>query len=294
MNKLTILTPTFNRAHTLKNLYQSLERQSKQDFVWIIIDDGSLDETKILCEKFIKHANFDIKYIYKKNGGKHTAINEGLKYIDTEYIFIVDSDDVLADDAVETIIFYWKKYGKDESISSIWFLQNYKNGGIVGTKFDDDEIVSTYVEIIINSNIKGDKKASYRTDLRKMEPFPVFKNEKFLGEGIIHKRVNKDKLSVFINKSIYICDYLNDGLTKAGLKMRLNNPLGGMINSKEFMKNDIKISIRIKKTILFIVYGLVASKTISEIKKECECKYSLILLLPIAIVYFAFWKKRYL
>lgn len=97
---VTILTPSYNRAHTLNRLYESLEKQSKKDFEWLIVDDGSTDGTRDLVDKIKKDATITIKYIYKNNGGKHTAINEGVKIIETPLTFIVDSDDYLTEDAI--------------------------------------------------------------------------------------------------------------------------------------------------------------------------------------------------
>ena len=100
--KITVLTPTYNRAHTLPRLYKSLCRQTDFTFAWLIVDDGSNDETKTTIDRFEKK-KFSIKYVYKNNGGKHTAINEGMKYVNTEYTFIVDSDDYLKENAIERV-----------------------------------------------------------------------------------------------------------------------------------------------------------------------------------------------
>lgn len=291
---ITILTPTYNRAHTLKRLYESLEQQSNKHFKWLIIDDGSTDETYELVQSLKKGSKLDIIYIYKENGGKHTAINEGMKIIDTPLTFIVDSDDYLDKDAIKEIYKYWSKYKDDMKLVSMWFLQQYSNGEIIGDKFPKDEFVSTYVDVMINSGLKGDKKAVYRTYIRKKYPFPEFKNERFIAESTIHKRANNGYKAVFINKPIYISDYLEDGLTKKGLSMRLKNPLGGMENSKEFLTKDVCLKVRLKKMILYIVYGIIARYKIKEIIFSNRYPLMAILCMPLSFSLYIYWKIKYL
>lgn len=289
---LTILTPAYNRSHTLYKLYESLEKQSYKEFEWVIVDDGSTDDTKDYIETLINKCNsFKIKYIYKSNGGKHTAINEGIKTISTPLTFIVDSDDFLTEDAVETIHEKWRIYENVPEIGSIWFLQSDTNDKLVGDEFSDNEFISTYTEVIINKEIKGDKRAVYLTKARKEFPFPVFENEKFVGESTIHKRIGDRYKCVFVNKVIYKGDYLHDGLSKAGRKMRIKNPLGGMVNSKEFLTNGISINIRIKKMILYITYGYFAKIKVSKIIKESGDTILATICTPLSYLLYKKWKK---
>lgn len=124
---ITVLTPTYNREKTLKRAYESLLSQSKKDFEWIIVDDGSTDNTKSLIEGFINENKLDIKYIYKTNGGKHTALNVGTNKAKGELLLILDSDDYLSDDAIELCYKYWKKYKDDKTICGMTFLRHIEN-----------------------------------------------------------------------------------------------------------------------------------------------------------------------
>jgi glycosyltransferase involved in cell wall biosynthesis len=289
---ITILTPAYNRAYTLRRLYESLENQTLKMFEWLIVDDGSSDETKEIVKEIKGNASFQIKYIYKNNGGKHTAINEGIKEIKTELTFIVDSDDFLTSDAVKTIYTKWEQYRNNLDIGSMWFLQSDINGNIVGEKFPEDEFISTYTNVIINSEIKGDKRAVYVTKARKEFPFPVLKDEKFIGEGTVHKRIGDHYKCVFINKVIYKGEYLVDGLSKAGKKMRIKNPLGGMINSKEFFTNDVSLKIKLKKMILFITYGFFAKLKYKKILFDSGHLFLTIICTPIAYLLYKKWSKQ--
>ena len=120
---LTIITPTYNRENTLKNAYHSLLDQTNKDFEWLIIDDGSKDNTKKLVKEFIKENKITITYHYKENGGKHTALNEGIKKAKGDYILILDSDDTLTKDAVHLVLTSWKKYANNQKIAALSFLK---------------------------------------------------------------------------------------------------------------------------------------------------------------------------
>lgn len=289
---LTILTPTYNRMNTLNRLKESLEKQSLKNFEWLIIDDGSNDGTKEFIDSIKLDSTISIKYVYKNNGGKHTALNEGIKLIQTPLTFIVDSDDYLTIDAVELIYYKWEFYKDQSEIGSIWFLQSDFNGRIIGNKFLEDEFVSTYTEVMINSGIKGDKKAIYRTSLRKDFPFPWYEGEKFIGEGIIHKQIGDISKAVFINKAIYKCEYLLDGLSKNGVTMRVKYPLGGMANSKAFLTKNVCFKMRCKKMILYGAYGLIAKIKYREIISSSGYPVLAQMCLPLSYMLEKYWEYK--
>ena len=147
---VTVLTPTFNRGGVLDKLFQSLQKQTTNDFEWLLIDDGSTDNTKRSVEEMKQHAEFPIRYIYKENGGKHTALNVGVKQIVSELTFVVDSDDTLVPDAIETILEYHDKYKSARDLCGYSFLREYSDGKINGKLFDPDEKIGTYIECRIN------------------------------------------------------------------------------------------------------------------------------------------------
>ena len=129
--KITVFTPTYNRAYCLYKCYESMKRQTSKDFEWLIIDDGSSDRTGELVKGWIKEENsFPIRYIYKKNGGMHTAYNVAYENIDTELAMNIDSDDYLTDTAIEDILNFWKK-NKKENVGGIYALDQYENGEII-------------------------------------------------------------------------------------------------------------------------------------------------------------------
>ena len=293
--KLTILTPTFNRGGVLKNLYESLQLQTCKDFEWLIVDDGSNDNTKKFVSSWMENDNgFSISYLYKINGGKHTALNLGIRNIETDLTFIVDSDDTLSEDAVETILRYHRRYDDEENICGYAFLRRFYNGNINGKLFKTDEYIDSYIESRINSDDTfADKAEVYKTKCLKEYPFPEYTGEKFLGEDIVWMRMAKKYLMVHINKAIYIGQYQDDGLTKNRRIHNIKSPIGCMNRAKEFMCKDIKCKYRIKATLQYIVYGLFAEeKILSLIKNSPDRKMTIIFCIPGLIIYFK-WKSDF-
>lgn len=175
---VTVLTPTFNRGGALNNLYQSLQKQTIKDFEWLLVDDGSTDDTKNIAEEMREKAEFPMRYIYKENGGKHTALNVGVKQITSELTFIVDSDDMLVPNAIETILQYHKKYRERKDLCGYSFLRRFPDGKINGKPFEPDEKRGTYIECRINADdTQADKAEVFYTRCLKEFPFPEHRNE---------------------------------------------------------------------------------------------------------------------
>ena len=177
--KVTILTPTYNRGYTLKKLYNSLINQTNKNFIWLVIDDGSTDDTRNLINLFMKEEKIKIEYHYQKNGGKHRALNYGISLIKSEITFIVDSDDWITDDAIETILKYFRKYKDDENIGVISFLKAYPDFKINGPQYSKDEYRGNYIEDRLNKNNWGDKAEVCYTNVLKKYPLPEIEKEKF-------------------------------------------------------------------------------------------------------------------
>lgn len=284
---ITILTPAYNRADTLPRLYNSLLLQKKKNFIWYIVDDGSTDSTYKYVNSLIKICNeFIIIYKLKPNGGKHTALNLGINDVNTDLVFVVDSDDLLRIDATELIEYYWLKYNKTISnLSAFWFLQENSNGKVLGDCFRKNEFLSFYTKEFINNSLKGDKKAVYVTKIRNKFLYPVFEGERFFGEGFIHKIISNLYPAIFINKSIYISEYLKDGLTSQGRKMRFMNPLGGSVSCLPFLEGDVKFFFRIKKMVLYIIYMKLQSYSFKYIYMSTKYKVLYIFsLIPALII----------
>lgn len=290
--KVTVLTPTYNRAHTLKKLYDSLVNQTSEDFSWLIIDDGSSDGTYDLIQEFIKERKIDIRYISQKNGGKHRALNTGIKEIDTELTIIVDSDDWLKENAVETILKYADKYKDKKTIAALSFLRSYTDGNINGPKYKKDEFIGDYIESRLNGENGGDKMEVCFTDKLKEFPFLEIPGEKFLSEGYLWIKMALKYKTVYINKIITIGDYLQDGLTKNIYKVRVKNPLGCVEVARLGCNDRIKLKIKIKNMMKYITYSIFAKIGFKEQYKKIDKKILYIVCFIPGIMFYYYVRNK--
>lgn len=236
-------------------------------------------------------AYFPVRYIYKENGGKHTALNVGVRQIASELTFIVDSDDTLVPNAIETILEYHKKYGKQDKLCGYSFLRQYPNGEINGKLFVPDEKVGTFIDCRINADdTHADKAEVFFTKCLREYPFPEYSNEKFLGEDIVWIRMALKYQMVHINKVIYVGTYLDDGLTKNRRMNNIKSPHGCMERAKEFMRLELKLRYRLKGAIQYLIYGKFAQEE-NLIAKAPDKLLVLAALVPSEVLYI-WWSKN--
>lgn len=294
MKTITVITPTYNRADKLKEAYKSLEKQTVQDFEWLIIDDGSRDNTKDLVKELSKQAKFKINYKSQENQGKHIALNKAFNEVKTELLMILDSDDCLTENAIEEILNIHKRYKNNEKIAAYVYqrgkLDNPKEK--ITQEFKEEEFIDNYNNYIINNNVKGDKEEVFKTKIIKNFKYPQFQGEKFLGEGVLWSKISHDYDMVFCNKVIYLCEYLENGLTKSGRAMRLKNPQGGKYHAQEYLDRRYKFKIRIKNAILYLIYSKKLNENFIDILKQHKEKMILILAkIPSQILYYK-WNAK--
>ncbi len=213
---ISILTPTYNRYHTLQRLYDSLCAQDCMMFEWIIIDDGSTDNTKEIVHTFIKEEKVQIKYFYQNNRGKPGAINSGVSLCENDYIFIVDSDDALTQDAISALINGINEAQKEQkSFSGVGFRKATFDGPIFGVAADFKVPVLYLNATEAASLFKGDLAYCFKKESMLRHPFPLYKNERFFPELFIWNKITDEgKIRFYANKVIYIAEFLEDGLTK--------------------------------------------------------------------------------
>lgn len=294
MPLLTIITPTFNRAEKLKDCYTSLKQQTCFDFQWLIIDDGSSDNTETIVRQFQEQTSeFSIEYHYKHNGGKHTALNQAHPFIQGKYVVILDSDDIFTPDTVETILSRWEIYENNETVGRIIFLKGYSVDDPVCYVKHEGVPVNTLREPRIG--ISGrDCCDTFRTELFTKYPFPEYPDERFIGEGAAFTLMEMESLGVYYNKVLLIGDYLEGGLTKGGVAMRIRNPKGGMYNSKVHMSPKLKLPERIKKGILYDTYSHFAGVSFFKAVQENDYKLLTILCYIPGTIMYLYWKKKYI
>jgi glycosyltransferase involved in cell wall biosynthesis len=235
--KITVFTATYNRGYIIEKLYKSLQQQTFRDFEWLVIDDGSNDNTEELFKIWTYEKNdFPIRYKKIPNGGKHRAINRATDLAKGELFFIVDSDDYLTNDALENIV-KWEKSLPDKKVYCGVSGNKGKNEyEIWGTTFNGDYIDATSLERN-KFKITGDKAEVFYTDVLKKYKFDEFEGEKFISEATVWDRMANDGFKIrYYNKTIYLCDYLDDGLTNKIEEMFAKSPKGTACYIKQQIK----------------------------------------------------------
>jgi glycosyltransferase involved in cell wall biosynthesis len=284
----TVFTPTFNRAHTLNKVYNSLNKQTFKDFEWLVVDDGSVDNTKTLIEQWKNEASFNIRYFYQKNSGKHVAINKGVREAKGKFFLILDSDDACVPETLERFLYHWNSIPKKErkNFSGVSVLCMDPEGKIIGNKFPQNPCDLTYLELMTRYRVVGEKWGFHRTEVLKEFPFPEINGEKFIPEGIVWNRIGQKYKIRHVNEKLRIYEILSDGLSASSIKIRAKNPLGARLYYQEFIKLPIPLRWRLRNLINYIRFSLHAHIPINKIISESGYKYLAVLLLPIGYMFY--------
>lgn len=278
---ITVYTPTYNRAYRLPDLYQSLIRQSNQNFKWLVLDDGSTDDTRELVNSWIKENKIDITYYYHENKGKQETVNKAHALIISDLNVCVDSDDYLVDDAIEIILREWS-YVNSNDIAGIVGLDIYKNDKIVGSKFPENLKYSKFSDFKKNK-IFGDKKFIYRTDIIKKYKYPSIQNEKFPAPGYLYRLIDQDYNLKLINKKLCVIEYLEDGISKNKFNQLRNYPNSFIFYRKERIRLSKSI-LDMLKNYFHLIYSCFYAKR--NPFKQNQSVFLIILIFPLSLMYY--------
>lgn len=274
--KISIITPTFNRKHTLKAVYEGLLLQTYVDFEWIIVDDGSIDGTSELVANW--KPIFPIVYKYKENGGKPTAVNFGITHAKGTYLVCLDSDDVPVPEAIAVFVEELEK--TTDEVWAVGALTMTTNGEIIGSKLVQPIIEMTMLEAYSHNGMTGDKWLAVKSSVARKFLFPKYDSEKFSPEGIVFNRIARCGYKTrFINRPLLVHEYLPDGLTCNHLKLKESNPLGFIIYYTEnIINHDTIISKYYLKSMINIYVTLLLVS-----KKPFITAMLMIMALPLGI-----------
>ena len=223
---MTVFTPTYNRAYIIDNLYRSLQHQTFLDFEWLIVDDGSTDDSETVIRRWqAKNNTFQIRYYKKENGGKCSAINMGLELAQGELFFTVDSDDYLTDDALEKVVSWEASLPKNQKFcgvaGNLGTTKDTTSNRIFNLPFFEGSALDRY------KMVDGERAMVFYTEIHKQYLYPLFKGETFMTEAVTWTRMAADGYKIrFYNDIMWVYEYKEDGLTKAGSSVFLNNPKG--------------------------------------------------------------------
>ena len=277
MKTLTIFTPAYNRAHTITRTYESLCRQTSKDFEWLVIDDGSTDNTRELVEKWIEENKIPIRYIYQQNQGMHGAHNTAYKNIDTELNTCIDSDDYMPDDAVEKICSFWKEHGSDR-YAGIIGLDVTENGKVIGTGFPTGLKETTLGDFYLQGG-SGDKKLVYRTSVIRQYPeYPLFEGERYVGLAYKYMLIDQNYKLLTLNEPLVVVEYQEDGSSVNMYRQYWNNPKGFAFFRKAEMVTTKSVKRRFMVCIHYVSSSLIAKN--KHFIKESPRKLTTLLAIP--------------
>lgn len=237
----TVFTPTYNRRGLLPRVFESLEKQTCQDFEWLIVDDGSTDDTRSWVEGIRSKATFPVRYEYQANAGKHGAHNTAIRLAAGYALYVADSDDWLAPDALECLKSEWERLPERESFVGVFGLFAYPDGQIVGDRFPQDHLVSNAIELRYNLKVNGDKVGFNRTDVLREFPFPDGMKKTYVCESLIWNRISQKYRSLFINRVIGIKEYQPGGITDNSALNDYRNPEAGFLHARELLDGGTRI-----------------------------------------------------
>ncbi len=294
---ITVFTATHNRSRLLSRVYESIKKQTFTNFEWIIVDDGSTDNTELLVETWIKEGEIDIKYYYQENSGKHVAINKGVREAKGELFFIADDDDWLSDNALENINKFWQTLQEEirNKIADICGLCAYKGGKIVETKFPSDLMISDSIEIRTFYEIKGDKSEVFRTEILKEFPFPSSVG-KFVPEGLIWNRIAKKYKMIFVNDIWIYKEYQPYGLSAKTVELRVKNLDVTLLYYKEFIeiKNKrIKLKYKFRNLINYCRFSFHKKKLFKNLRNiDIDFGNKLLSVISVPIGFLLYFKDK--
>lgn len=289
---LTILTPTHNRGKYLGDIFKVLQQQTNQNFEWMIVDDGSTDNTKEIVESFIESNKLRIRYFYKENGGKHTAVNYGLKYISTKLTVILDSDDTFTNDAVEVIEKIYSENKNEKNICGFTFLRQRKNGELFGKAFPREGRYN-FSEWRLSKISAGERCNVFYSEIMKQYPFSEYEGEKYIGESTMMIKMSYKYDMIGKNIVIGISDYLEGGLTDSNRRLRLHSLLGSIEYCNLCMMPGIYWRRRLKSALLYDTYGFLKNIGPGKLINDSNAPLLTTIFYPISIIIGRYWKNKY-
>ncbi|MBP5384623.1 MAG: glycosyltransferase family 2 protein [Lachnospiraceae bacterium] len=220
--KLTIFTPTYNRRDLLGRAYESLLKQTCRDFVWLIVDDGSSDDTGSLVAQWIREDRIRIRYEYCENGGKMRAHNRGAKLCETEWFLCRDSDDILVPTAVEQI------YACADAVGSkrVAGIVAHKGKSETETLYGSDFPVNGYSTLygLYLKGFRGETTLVYKTAILRAFPFPEIEGEKYVPEDYIYDKIDQEHVLYVLPRIITVCELVSAGYTDSLKDLKEKNP----------------------------------------------------------------------
>jgi glycosyltransferase involved in cell wall biosynthesis len=251
---ITVFTPTYNRATLLGRLYESLKTQSCPELEWLIVDDGSTDNTKQVVADFIHEEQLKIRYIYKENGGKHTAMNLGIREAEHAYFLCIDSDDLLMPGALSVLL----SAIADAPACVIAYKQNMATGQRIGDPFPEGLTETTLIKLINCYHSTGDRTLVYRTELLRAHPFPEPPEQRFFPENWLYDRIDNEYTCKLLPRELCSCEYQSGGYSHGFRQLLLRNSLSMKWFYADRLQMALPFKVRFDAAYRYIAFSLLS------------------------------------
>jgi glycosyltransferase involved in cell wall biosynthesis len=286
-----VFTPAYNRAYCLARVYESLLKQINQNFVWLIVDDGSTDNTKELVAGWVNEQKLVIKYIYKANGGMHTAHNAAYKNIETELNVCIDSDDFMPISAIQNMFENWQKVKDDEAIAGLVGLDETIDGNLIGTKFKNEFIPTTLIDFYYTQGGAGDKKLVLRNKLTKAYPsYPEYPEERLVPLDTLYVLICRDYKLMPVNQIWCTVDYQQDGSSATIINQYFKSPKGFRYAREISMKYSNVFKLKLRNAIHYNISSFIIGDKLKIIFSPVPL--FTILCAPLSYVCFLYLKNK--
>lgn len=258
--RFTVLTPTYNRAHVLGRVYESLCAQSLRDFEWVIVDDGSMDGTKDLVASW--KADFPIRYCWKPNGGKHTAMNLGVREARGEFVLFFDSDDRCTPNALERFDYHWRQIPDASKFANLSCLCRTPEGQVIGKPYPADSVDAFTFADQLRYRSSGERWGINRADVLRQYPWP--EGELFVPEGLVWDRISRKYAARFINEALRIYEPSPDSLSSRMTDLRASSPKATLTYYRELALSPAPIAIRLRAAVNFCRFAMLGWRRKSD------------------------------
>ena len=255
----TVFTPTYNRAHLLPRVYESLKQQTFRDFEWLIIDDGSKDNTREIVEPWQGAAPFPVRYIAQPNGGKHTAVNRGAREAQGRLIAILDSDDWYVPQALERFLHHWNSIpaSGQPAFAGVTGLCSYPSGELIGSRFPADAFDSDPIDLRYRYHVQGEKSGVVRADVLRQFPYPE-NIGKYISESVVWNRIARSYKTRFFNEVLTVKEFQPGGITRDGRLLQVRNSQASLFTCQELLAiaDRLPLKVRVKTYANYVRHSL--------------------------------------
>ena len=296
--KITIVTPSYNRAHTLTRVYDSLKNQTFKDFKWIIMDDGSIDHTREMVENFQSEGLINIEYFWNENQHKFITVFEGVKKVRSKYFMIVDSDDSYPENALQILFDEVEKIKNQDEYISVMGLSQYTDGKIVGNQYPNNGFDGSIFDMRYKYKVRGDKFGIFITktyqQLLKNFDYSPYKNKGYIPQSVFFNTYDADGVQTkFVNKVVRNYHLDDDDVDSVSNTRWTGKNTFGLLEGYRSFLNSYGAKLfsypkaLIRNLVGYQVYSMINKRGLSEINKGLQhFKLLSTMIYPLSYIYY--------